>query len=270
MSDIYKYKSNKYNLKCLKLIKEYIGEGGTLTNIEQQNKLILLIKLINNIKKVITTISKENNILGDISIENIFDSNYDLKEDIKNYKLNEKQLIIQYFLKIKDNDKNKKYKKKDLIELLLNKKKLDLDEKLNNDIEERYKKLHYELYGHNNNFDVYKWLETTNEMKLLNKEELNEIFKDLNDSDEYDLEVYKQFIFKIAIIYDILKLWDYFLSKALNILIYIDIPISKKLIRKLVFLGKDIRNNLSILNISELLLIFDKIIVEILMIITTK
>jgi len=120
MSDIYKYKSNKYNLKCLKLIKEYIGEGGNI-KIEQQNKLILLIKLINNIKKVITTILK-NNILGDISIENIFDSNYDVKEDIKNYKLNEKQLIIQYFLKIKDNDKDKKYKKKDLIELLLNKK----------------------------------------------------------------------------------------------------------------------------------------------------
>jgi len=98
-------------------------------------------------------------------------------------------------------------------------------------------------------------------MKLLNKEELNEIFKDLNDSDEYDLEVYKQFIFKIAIIYDILKLWDYFLHKALNILIYI--PTCKQLLHELLIVDKKISNNLSILNhINDLFLLFDKIIIE--------
>jgi hypothetical protein len=66
----------------------------------------------------------------------------------------------------------------------------------------------------------------------------------------------------IAINNDILKLWHYFNQKALNILIYI--PICKQLLRNLVFLNRDISNNLSILNhIHELLLIFDKIIVEI-------
>ena len=262
MSDIYQQKANKYKLKYQTLIK-------------QQKELINLINLINSIKKVITTISKEKNILGNISIEDIFDSNYDVKEDIRYYKLDEKQLdnyplitqlIIKYFLKIKDKDK--KYLKTELIQLLLNEKKSYLDEKLKEiknkvpDIEERYKKIHYEVYHHNDNFNVYEWVDRKI-MYLLNEEQLYEIFKGLGDSYEHDLEDYAQIILNIAIIDDIFKLWDYFLHKAINILIYIPIHIRKDLIRELVFFGSDIKNVLSILNIHELLLVFDEIIVEI-------
>jgi hypothetical protein len=269
MSDIYRQKANKYKLKYHKLINEL--KGG---NIKQQKELKNLINLINSIKKIITTISKEKNILGNISVKDIFDSNYDVKEDIIYYKLDEKQLdnyplitqlIMKYFFKIKDKDK--KYLKNELIQLLLNEKKSYLDEKLKEfkkevpDIEERYKNIYYEFFPNEDNFNVYEWVDRKI-MFLLNEEQLYKIFKDLSDSYEYDLEDYAQIILNIAIIDDIFKLWDYFLNKALNILIHIPIHIRKDLIRELVFFDSDIRDVLSILNIHELLIVFDEIIVE--------
>lgn len=208
-----------------------------------------LLDLINSIKSVITTISKNKNILGNILIEDLFDTNYKVKNDIIYYKLDEKQLdnypsilqiLIQHFYKIKDRDPNQKYYKNELIKLLLNEKQLDLEKLLSDhkdaipDIEERYENgIHKLIYGNNKKFDVYEWVNNYYKGKNINKEQLDELFKDFSVFYKYDLNYYEQFLLDIAIYNDIIKLWKYFFHVAINILAnYID---DGKFLRKIIF-----------------------------------
>ena len=261
---------------------------------------IKLINLIESIKKIIKLNNNEelifnikptnkqiqsNNLID--NFDNFFDSNFILKmqkiihqkyyhlisndiNQIYNYSI-PLQLIITYFLKIKNiKDNNKKYFKKELIELLLNEKKLDLDNKLielkkkKPNIENNFQQIHIEIYGDDKSFDIYKYLEIYlyGYFDSKNKyfEILDEIFENnfLSSYSKYDLNYYENKILKIAMYEDILKLFDY-LRHVINQLLAYNI-----IYRKLFFEIMHLRNKIVLgISIQKLDKIFNKIIEEI-------
>ena len=265
---------------------------------EAKIKLINLIESIkeiiklNNNEELIFIIPTNKQIQSNNLIDNFFDSNFKLElRNITRQKyytlisndFNQKynysiplQLIIKYFLKIKDKDNNKKYLKKELIELLLNEQKLDLDNELkelkkkNPNIENYFKEIHKKVYGDDDkSFDIYKSLEIflygTVNSRYFDLKKLEEIFKNnfLSFYTKYDLNYYQDKILKITMYEDILKLFDYLKHVIVQLIaykIYNNYKIYAKLLAEITYLRNKIVLGISIRKLDK---IFDKIIEEI-------
>jgi hypothetical protein len=222
---------------------------------EEQKQYILnmLLNLSNSIKIIIENINTYTIIKG--NFEDIFDNEYKLIIIDNIIKLDNYPLIIKYLDNIKQyNDKSH------LIELLLNEKKLNQEQLFDRnklytpDIENRYKKIHNEVYGANKKFDKLEWIET-NEMKLINKEKLNEIFQKLHNNS--NINDYKNIILSILKQYYIIELCNYFMNVIYNINYHL--PIFRKL---QIFLQNTTYFNITKDDIDKLLSILNYFITE--------
>lgn len=193
---------------------------------QKQYILFCLLNLSNSIKIIIENINTYTIVIG--NFEDIFNNEYKLIIIDNIIKLDNYPLIIKYLDNIKQyNDKSH------LIELLLNEKK-------------------------SNNFE---WVQS-NEMKLINKEKLDEIFQNLDNNS--NINDYKNIILNILKQYYIIELCNYFINVIYNISaiygINYHLPIFHEL---LIFLQDKNYFNITKDDIKELLLIFNDFITEI-------
>jgi len=281
LNDKYYQKYIKYKNKYITLKKQNNNndlEGGMFESLynyfttkpkSQSPQKNILLKLLEIIKTIILQISTENKFflyknINNIFAKNITTSEYYLNQNIQYYNFNDtyinnnllqelekldmldKFLLIKFFIKIKNKDINIQYSKKDLINLILIEKQLELEKFF---LKPEIKK---------DNINKYNYAEQ-NEMKLINKKQLKKIFNELS-SKTYHLKVFENILLKNLlnnlIHFNILEL-----SKNIIYVITKNKEYNPSIIYELaIFLNNT--NNLNN-NIDKLFNIFDKIINQI-------
>jgi hypothetical protein len=224
----------------------------------EKYKLLCLLNLVNSIKIIIKNIDKYQIIKGDF--EDIFDNEYNLIILDNKIQLYEYPLIKIYL------DNIHQYKNKsDLIQLLLNLKKLHLEELYNRnkiynpDIEKNYKKLYKMGITNEKKYNKYEFFESE-KMKIINKEQLEDFFNNL--SDVSNIDDYKKIISSNLKQYYIIELCKYFINVIANMFYesYSQSLILKKLVTVLEYKN---HFNITDYDINKLLDIFDEFITEI-------